>query len=345
VVNTSALANGKATRITYYDAEDNAIFALDLVKRGEKIKIYEVSAQGALALPVASFELKEEMSLTINYYVVNGLVTLTVDENVVLSTTIFISENPTQSAYATVSSSGIAIDSIYLEGMNLSYKEKPIVGENLDNSSDLITYEYSSTGNLPSRITTTLKTGGAKAAIELMERDGKIGKILALTTTPGDADQVNFNLSADGKQNANKVVFETDIYFDLAGEAKFEIYYMDSNGKNASKIVFAQKPNDTLTMQYYSNHSNAIVEPGVTLCNAKQWVRLKIEIDMGDGTKDTLSYKTYVNGDLVCTSSNYWGAESGNPCHITAISKIRFSTYNKCEGSIYFDNTSIRAVD
>jgi hypothetical protein len=113
--------------------------------------------------------------------------------------------------------------------------------------------------------------------------------------------------------------------------------------KNASKIVFAQKSDGTVTMQYYSNHTGAVVDPnpGVTLCNAKQWVRLRIEIDMGDGTKDTLSYKTYIDDSLVCESSNYWQSETGNPCHITAISKIRFSTYNKCEGSICFDNTAL----
>jgi hypothetical protein len=216
------------------------------------------------------------------------------------------------------------------------------IAESPDDTASVITYEYSKTESLPKRLTTSLKTEGGAAVIELMERDGVSGNVLHLTTSAGNADQVDFKLSADGTASAGKLVFATDIYFDLTGDAKFEIYYMLGD-KNASKIVFAQKSDGTVTMQYYSNHTGAVVDPnpGVTLCNAKQWVRLRIEIDMGDGTKDTLSYKTYIDETLVCESSNYWQSETGNPCHIKEISKIRFSTYTRCEGSICFDNTAL----
>jgi hypothetical protein len=220
-----------------------------------------------------------------------------------------------------------------------------------DDTARVITYEHSSTASLPSRLTTSLKTSGAKALIESIEKNGKTSSVLNLTTSVGDADQLNFNLSADGKAAANKLVFSTDVMFALDVEKdgvanyNFEIFFLGKNNEIASKNVLSQRSTGVVAMQDYSNNSGAIIGTSQIIGNAHEWMKLRIEIDMGDGTKDTLIYRTYVNNVLVYESNNYWKCETGNPCAITEIAKIRFSTYNKAAGSIYFDNTSIYAVD
>ena len=351
VLNAKNLSAGRTTRLALTDAEGNLIFAVDLVKRGEFIDAYEVASHGTLAEPVSTFAFEEVMNITLDYYTVNDIVTLTVNEKVVLSTTIFAMDAPLNAAFATISSYGITLDDVYFEGTNATYRSPSVSTENPDSSSDLITYEHSSTGNLPSRLTTSLKTGGGKAAIALMERDGSIGKVLHFATSSGDADQVNFNLTPDGKTGANKLVFETDVMFALDVEKdgvknySFEIFFLGTNNQTASKNVFSQRNTGLVAMQDYSNNSGAIVGPSAIIGNSHEWLKFRIEIDMGDGTKDTLSYRTYVNGNLVYESNNYWQCETGNPCQITEIAKIRFSTFNVAQGSIYFDNTQIYAVD
>ena len=242
-----------------------------------------------------------------------------------------------------------ALDNVFAEIRLGDYATE--IAESPDDTASVITYEYSKTESLPKRLTTSLKTEGGAAVIELMERDGVSGNVLHLTTSAGDADQVNFNLTPDGKAGANKLVFATDVMFALDVEKdgvtsySFEIFFLGANNEIASKNVFSQRNTGVVAMQDYSNNSGAIIGPSTVIGNSNEWLRLRIEIDMGDGTKDTLSYKTYVNDTLVYDSNNYWQCEGGDPCAITEIAKIRFSTYNKSQGSIYFDNTSILAPE
>ena len=344
--------NGKATRLELRNESGDVICALELVKKGGDVEVYEVASHGTLDKPVATFTANGAVAIALNYYTVDDVITLTVGDEVVLATTIFALDKPDDAVSATVTAYGVTLDDLYFEGMNNSYRTPTITTENPDSSADEITYEYSSTGSLPSRLTTSLKTGGGKAAIALMQqKDGTIGKVLHFATTSGDADQVNFQLSADGLTTANKLVFETDVMFDLAvlengvNNYNFEIFFLGSKNETAYKNVFSQRKDGIVRMQDYSNNSGAIVGSSNVVCNAGEWVRLRIEIDMGDGTADTLQYRTYVDGILVGVSNNYWKSETGEPCGITEISKIRFSTYNVTIGSIYFDNTSIFAVD
>ena len=351
-LNTASLSASKKTNIVLKDADGAAVFALELVKRGDKLEIYEVSTLGTLEKPVATIALEEEINISLVYYTVNDIVTLTVNDKLVLSTTIFAADDLVDAQYASITTYGMTLDDVYFEGMNNVYRAAAVESENLDNTSDVITYEYSSTGNLPSRLTTTLRTGGGKAAIELMERDGKIGKVLNFATSAGDADALDFNLTADGKVGANKLVFETDVMFAHAVEDtafNFEIYFLDSKSNTAYKSILAQKVDKSVSMYDISNNYSAGVSPIVsksaTVANAFEWMKLRIEIDMGDSTDETLKYRFFVNNSLVYESNNYWKKDLGAPCAASEIAKIRFTNWGATIGSVYFDNTTMYKVD
>ena len=329
------------TRICLVDSVGDPVFVLDAEFDGVHLMLYEVTRQGRLTTPIATYECTGEGAIKVCYYPSSSIVTFKIGDVYILASGIFYSETTREVCGATISSSGATLDNLYFDGLLFTYIAPTIVGSNRDDVADVITYENSSTGRLPSRVTTVLAAAGAKSAIELMMRGDKLTKVMSLTTAPGGNDYIDFALTSGIK--ATRLVFETDLYVDLTSSGYFEIHIL--KGTSSSNSAYrAILRNSGGNLYFYDTSGSSNQTPGTEKIIGKtnQWIKFKIEMDLGDGTPGTALIRTYVDNALVYESTNFYGAYRNEVPTLTDINRVRFYTWSATEGSFYFDNTSIK---
>ena len=332
-------AGGERTRVTFEDKSGNTVFALQMSYDGEALSFYEETKDAVLNVPVATFFTNGEIGLTFNYYPEDGIVTCKVGDTYVLATSIMYGNVTPAAAFATVTSSTMSIGSLYLEGLVFNYPAPKIEGVTEDDTAEQITYEYSSTGKLPSRITATLVTASASSRIALMMREVAPSKVLAFTTSAGGNDYIDFVLPVEEKPS--KIEFESDIYFDIDGYYEINVLNSTDGSKNSYRAVLSGRKGK---LYYYDTASNGGANPGseVAIANLGEWVRFKLVFDLGDGTAGSAKILTYINDELVYESQNYIGSHNGTPPAATYLNRFRFYTHSSSNGTLYFDNTTFK---
>lgn len=336
-INMTLTASDKLTRVYFTDKDGGTVFALDLLYNGMSLIIYEVTEQGRYSNAVATIASDGELDMILTYYTANRVAALKLDGNYVLATSLAYSATAGEPVSATVSSSTALIKTAYLDGMIFNYIPFKLSSENQDNVDSIITYEYSSLGNTPTRVTSTLIAAGASSGIELMMKDGEYTKVYRMTSASGGNDYVDFILQGNA---TNKLVFETDLYLKTSGY--FEIHVLkgaDSSNSGYRAILWNSGTN--LKMYDTSGNSNQTPGPEKVIGKIGEWMRFKLEIDLGNGTEGSAMINTYVNGELVYSSQNFFGSYKNAVSALTQLNRVRFYTWGAGVGDFIFDNTSV----
>lgn len=340
-IDLSKTQSSKYTRVSLLDENGKNIFALDMSYNGEILYLYEVSEHGRYPIAVAEIQTTPALSLKLNYYPADGIVSLMANGSYVLATGIFCTDELSAASSAKILTYDATVDNIYFDGLIFTYTYPVISGVNKDNLDEVITFEHSSLGLLPGSVTTTLSTTKASYGIDLMMKNGQLTKVYKMTSASGGNDYTDF---VYGGEATGKLVYETDLYLNTQGY--FEIHVLRGSSSDASSMAYRAilwTSGTNLKMYDTSSNSNHTPGPEKVIGKIGQWMKFKIEIDLGDGTPGTTKINTYVDGNLVYESQNFFGSYKSDIPTVTSLNRVRFYTWSGGTGDFIFDNSSLKA--
>lgn len=336
--------SGSSFRMTLLSTEGKAILSYDVVAEGNRIYIYERTSAGTYESPLYSIPRSARPVIGFVYHSARSLAYLTVNGVTVAASHLSYDAESFDDASGSLEievlrGTGPKLDNLKLESYNVVFIDEVIPKtENPDSSSDIITYEGSSSGNIPDNITTDLGSVGSSLSVREQLRAGALTKVLYLVTRPDYNDALSVSLTRDNDYY-NCTVFETDIRFVFpTGDTSFQIYlesdegivYMINMNKDGDGIIF----NDTSGTGSVRNRG-----PRIRFDGGEQWHKIRIEYYAG--SSDTVRFKTYIDGKLVLVSNNFWGSEIDGNQPKSKVTEVRFYTYQATDAVMMLDNTSL----
>ncbi len=347
--------DGDSVRLLVTDKGGNAIIAYDLRVLDGTVRMYEVTAKASYSPHIASFALGADITLGIEYYRQRDVAHIFIGDVCSAVTSITYSQGSgeldAESLVIEAKCEGVEItfDDIVFESYNKFFVYRTAKGANSETSAEKITFESSTTGNLPARFTTDLRTSSAAVRVKEMVRGGKASKVLAFESSAGANDKLSFSMYAPDLSRTT-TVFECEMYLDYTNldTTTYEIYLTNSSSTH-SYMMLMSMTDGALTFGDLTGASASAV-PGrifgkqVSLDNVNEgeWFTLRMEYYEGD--HDTVRIKTYVNGTLVYVSCAYYGRSStvygtqpkGKP------DRLLISSYGALVGTMYLDDMSIK---
>ena len=124
----------------------------------------------------------------------------------------------------------------------------------------------------------------------------------------------------------------------------YQIFFEDS-GTGIAYMLELTKSGTNIVMRDYSHNQNSeanrVVGNPITIGSFNEWITLKVEV--WHGKSDAIRFKTYINGELVCVSDNYFNCHAG-VAPINAITKVRINTLKAAVVTMCVDNVSFRQL-
>jgi len=322
-----------------------------IVKNGEA-EIYEVTAKNTYSTPLTSLVLGTETTLSIEYYKSKKVAQISIDDVCTAVTSITYTEGsgnlPASSVVVESVNAGAAIilDNVVFETYNKFYTHKTASGSNPESNASIITFEPSSTGNIPKYFSTDLRTASAAIRIEEMINGAKASKVLAFESSAGANDKLLFGKTAN---NSHKVaVFKTQMRLDVQSDTTtYEIYLTNTKGNHGYLMLLSLTADGKIKLYDLTGASSSLV-PGRIFGTEKtldvsgeEWFSLRMEYYPGD--HDTVRIKTYINDQLVYVSCGYYGRSStvyGTQPE-SLIDRVTISSYGALVGTMYLDDMSL----
>ncbi|MBO5010180.1 MAG: hypothetical protein J6D20_05745 [Clostridia bacterium] len=345
-------SDGVKYRIAFKDANGNTVLCYDLITSGDSVGIHEVTEGKAYETPLASFGKGSAVKLGIEYFAEKDTANIYLDGECVAISSLQYSEKNAKNGIKELLISSVEgsadtlFDNIIIESYNKFYEEEKTDGQNKEDGAEKLTFEHSSTGNIPSGITTSLKSTGAN--LKIVEIFNEVySKALAFTTLTGAQDAIYFDM-ANKAAKGNAVVFEADLYIDYNTykDTFYEIYLTGDNNNFVYLLTVTFK-DGTLWLGDISGASSQAVPGriwgiGVNTGVAEAtWFNIKIEYYFGDA--ETVRAKTYVNNELILVSDNFYGKTAPDNVAVpkTDITQARVSSYTSTDGIVMLDNVSL----
>ena len=200
------------------------------------------------------------------------------------------------------------LDNVRAETTSESFTEREVQPtENVEDKSNILTYEGSSNRNVPKPVTMSLLSSGASYAVREMFKNGAYSKALQFSTRPGRQDALNFALMSK-TDGYNATVFETDFKFTFKPNkiTSFQIFL--ETGNSAAYIINLSKDGNSIVFSDLSSLGEVRHRgSNKSIANPEEWHSLRIEYY--NGTRDTMRIKTYIDGELVRVSNIFGGSE------------------------------------
>ncbi len=335
--------------ITILDKSANSLLGFFFDIKDGKLCICEQTAKGVYS-SVTSIKLTDSMKITIDYFKEEGTTNIYVGGVPVLASSVVYNPGVTEFEASTVKfyyefgPSNVAFDNIIFETFNKTYKKEQISASTSDDKNEVLTFESNTTSAMPKRLTTSLKTSAAKTYItELVMKQG-ISKVLGFTSGLGNNDMVIFEANGSSTDRSlNAIVFSADIKIDYVTGNNYQLLFKTPSDRIAYMLLLCRK-NGVFYIQDVSGNSENNVPGRIwgmdqkTDVSADEEINLKVEIYSGDAK--TVRYKTYVNGELVYISNNYYGksVENLNAKPNFDISTVSIMTESATAATMYIDN-------
>ncbi len=329
-------------------SKSKVIASFELWANGTAIDLYEVGKTGRATNPIYSFSSSDTANLRFEIFTDESTVYIYDGDSIKAKSSIFAGKEHIESgiAYLIIESgdarTNASFDNLRAETLYSVYKDIELVGTN-NPERDLqagIDFESSSTGSLPTVITTRLN-GTNNITVENMQNGvtGEYSNVLVLDKSAEGNDMLTFGgTSPDGSYTCT--VFEADLKLDLTTpHTVIRMYFGDVSRKSNAYYVNINNGN-TIYLQDISNASGAIVRGNETNTHIKagEWFNLRIEYYKG--TKDTVRIRMLINGECIAVSDNFAESHvSSSP--ISSFSYIHFFFMNAGKGTVYMDNVSL----
>ena len=319
------------------------------------IGIYEVSAGGTLSSPIAILADKG-VSLRVELFPRNNLVYYYSGNKLVgISSVFYTPENKNLPvASATIASSEVGsvmtVDNVKLEALYGVFEKLTLdsaVNEERD-PKNTITFESSSTGNIPSTINKSIYGANSSVSIQNMlnplmnDGNGAWSNVLVAETFKGANDRVTFNSVSDLKEYSC-VSFKMDVRIDATSKDHYYQLMFGANSNGTCAYMLQLSPNGTGRFKILdaSNSSNTDGQVCTLATGMKfgEWINLEVKIFKGD--RDSVRIQVYVNGEKIAVSSNFYGYEVDGKTPYDLIQSVSFYSFSATEAKLYIDNLSI----
>ncbi len=342
---SNKLTNGSTLRITLCDISGKAILSYEIKADDSYVYIRERTEAGVYSEPLYKISKSaSKTKLNLVYYVDKGCTFLKVGATPVAKSELTYNQQNSMLKtdhilVETIGGSGYTLDNIKAESYNVTFDPPEIPRfTNSEDKSQILTYEGSSSGNIPKAITTDMKSVGSSLAVKEIIRKNETSKALLFTTRSGYNDSLMVNLTGS-EYRYNCTVFETDLKFTFpSSQTSFQIYFEDGS-KIAYMINLAMS--DGVIKFHDVSSSGEIKNIGVDviLDNPEDWYNLRVEYY--NGSRDTVRIKVYIDDALVLVSDNFWGSELDKATPQSSITRVRFYSYSTTEATLTLDNTSL----
>ncbi|MBR3805287.1 MAG: hypothetical protein IKJ13_00415 [Clostridia bacterium] len=356
-------------RIAFLSETGKYVLAFDFVSKDGKVIIYEFTENGRAAKPISSFDAVSMANLSFEYYPKEKVCQIIYSNNCVAVTSVTYSGesrhlNIDKASVISLSDSGaFIVDNCICECYNTSFVPRDVVGDNEEDGAQNLTFESSSSGNIPSAITYKLTSLGADVRIEeLLDKTRNVTKALVFdSTSDAGGDEVSVKITDPSPEEWNVLVFESDIRFNANNVDKisYQIFFEGESSPDTTRqyLTSIAHANGKLKVQDYSyGSSTSTVQvdgqdakvyrndgPAVglnSIGNVTDWFTLRIEIYKGD--RENMRVFTYINDTLVYVTNNFYLSHlSENPNDLTNVTKVRILALYACEASLIMDNVSL----
>ena len=334
--------DGGAARIAVTDDSGNIIYALDLVAVGNDIELHEHSVSGTHTLALASFKKGAEATLAMEYYPAKDILHIYLDGKAVAVTSIAYSEESAdlKASFATVGLLGTAsvyVSSLVAESYNKLYIPVNADGANDEDTAEKVTFDTSTTGNIPKRATASLVSQNSALKIKESKIGDTYSKVLAFDTATGGNDELYINVTKSPAAGTayNSVIFESKIYLDLgsisSGKHQYHLYFGTAK-ETAYQLRIVEETDGTIHLRDHNGSSQGFDKSiGKT---EHEWFTLRVELYFVSSTE--FHAVIYADGSLVAVSENYYGSSL-----IKAVSQVKFYTMTAMNATIMLDDASL----
>ncbi len=347
--------NGDTHKISFADSDGNLICAFVISYDDKAIGLYEVGKGGRLTSPLYTFDADKTVSVDLEIFIGAKTVHVLRRAEVVAKSSVFVGEEYLDSDFSSVSiesldaKSTVTVDELRCEALYKVYKSvKPAAVDNPETDFTAgLTFEHSSSGNLPSAIY-TLTYGDNYTAIENIYNDltEEYSNVLVLNKTGAGNDELAFVANLDNSEAAS-VVFEADIKLNITTAGCAYRIYFGSDNKGTSPMYLLQLCRNSANNVYLEDVSSAsdgalsnYYDIGV---KGGEWFNLRVELYEGD--RETVRFKIYVNGALVGTSDNFNGKHNADATVNKLPKTMRLYCMGATRGAVYFDNVRMYSSD
>ncbi len=333
------LAAGSEFTFTLCDKDGNNLLAYVFRANDTTINVHEYTERGIYDAPLYKLTKSSKLTLNISYYAGQSMIYLTANGMVVAASNLAWNESsaigiPGYAEIKATKGNTLQLDNLYIETYNATYSATEIPKtKNDEDTSENLTFESSSTGNIPALVRPDVKSAGSFIKIsEMLNMKKEVSKVLTIGARAGYQDIVYFDMMKD-ESGANCYIFETDIKFKIHVTSSFQIFLEDADGNTAYRLNFHNK--DSI-LRFKHNNSEYVEIPG-----AESWHNLRVEYYVID--QNNVRIKFFVDGNVIFDDNKYHSIVDGVP-PITELSAIKFLTYTAASADITFDNTSYQHV-
>ena len=335
---TSFAGNGDYI-LSLIGKEEKTVAALYASVNDGKLSLYELTESGKASVPLVTESISSYFDLAVEWYKNDQLLAVWANGKLLALTSLYYSQNNLYEwvEYYTVSAvsgnGNMLIDNVKLESKNASFTlPDDFNAENTENGAEKITFETTgSIAMLPSAITYNLGSSGASIRIEQLLRDGKMDRVISMTSNTGGNDAVRVGLTKR-VDNASCVIFECDMYIDYADSASWRNmqFWLQTQDGKASAYMF-----EIWDATYFSeNGGGSNVASGFT--GVRSWFTLKVEYYDGGFVI------VYVNGEPIYTGDGYRGkADGAAPISAASIERVNLYSYMDFAVTYKLDNISL----
>lgn len=340
---------GKETIYLKY-LDSNGVIAIGLVITCENgvMKLYEMINGEKIGEVVGSCEFKGIGTLRLDLYEKERALEVYVNDNLVLVTAVFNGTEYEDISAISISAEVATVDDLYFDGITLTYTAPKVDHTTGDDTSDVITYDYSSLGNYPNRVISGTNITQS-SSVEYVERDGELTKAIVYNKVlQNSAGGVKFNFG-DGTDRSN-LVFETDIKlkggFASGGwRNTLDLYFSNISGGTHMYILQIEIIGGHIWAGLHDGNSSTKVDCGAIPEDG--WFNIRTEVKAGNRTQSPgtgTSFALYINGEEIFTSSVFHGCATSDKTSLGAVYQIQLIPPSSALGTIYLDNTVIKTL-
>ena len=329
--------------LTIYNDKDKILYCFDIKVADSYVEVYEITEKKSYVTPLIRIERDDAFELGFELYARNDNLCFVHQNKYIANTSLRYGEefDCDDVKYITVtakkSSDKTYVDNIVFESYRKIYREPNIISENSEDESAALTFEDSSTGNLPGTVTKSLSSLGSYVRVKEVLKRKALTKAVVYNSTSGANDSLIIS-PTNTLEKFDTLSFEADMMIEPAAENTASYYQlMFRNGTTVGYNI----------MLGYTADGNIVVcdtssKGGLSskvIASAGEWFRIRLDyFNKDDGTA---AIKIYVNEIYLCEAN----LKSNGSVSVQSINNLRIYTYSALEATMTLDDLSFVQLD
>ncbi len=345
-IELTSYSNNDGYRITVLDAEGKKLIEYVALRNGTYIYIYESteSTTEPLAL-IGSYPRSGASNIKIEFFFREETANVYIDGYCVgISSSVYNSSaamtEPAFVAIAALGSASVELDNAKCE---LNYKSFEKEAQVFDDNGDETVFEFesSTTGNLPERLTATLKSATASIRIQELYCKQKFTHVLRFASGAGANDSIKLE-AYGGSESVNSQKLAFDACIDAtAPYDTFRFCIGNSVSEYAYAFEVSAAYGDVLLSISTTNLGTSSQAARYTIAKEGEWFNLEIlYFFSGEGSGHM---KIFVNGGYVAELEGIYGTRVDSLTYLD-FGALSIYSYSDTNAVIYLDNLDLTTM-